>query len=105
MKTRKNLMLVGALGLGVIVMGAFSASDAHADVCYDRYGNRIVIDPMTLSAAYNCYNTYGTVIVIYPTGPAYVPAPAYGAYGAVGQARRTGRRAGRRGARRYDRRN
>ncbi len=99
-RTRK-WMLVGVLSTAMLGVTAMMSFEAEAAVCYDRYGRKIIVDPSTISAAYNCYNSAGVAIIIYPVAPAYVPGPYYGPAGVNGVARRTSRRTSRRVHRRH----
>jgi hypothetical protein len=101
MKRTAQRLILGVFAASAVSVVALGPSVARADVCYDSAKNQIVVNPLALSVPFHCFSEFGGIMVIYPTGPAYVPAPTYGAYGTVG----AGRRAGRRGARRYERRN
>ena len=92
-----------ALGLFGAAAGAallFGGRTAGAQTYYSATGAVIVVNPATLTAPMTVYNAYGQPVVIYPTRPAYVPAPIYGPTGIVGQSRRVARRTARRVSRR-----
>lgn len=90
------LGLLGASAAAALLPGR----DAMAQTYYDGSGTVIIVNPATLTAPVTVYNVHRQPVVIYPSHPAYVPAPVYGPTGVVGTSRRVSRRTSRRVSRR-----
>lgn len=94
-----------ALAAAVSLVGADIAAAAQVTV-YTKSGAKVVIDTDTIAQPTMYYTVAGAPYWVYPTHPAYVPAPAYaapvaGVAGTRGVARRTARRTTRRVDRRW----
>ncbi len=99
-KVSRRWFLTGMLSATSVFLLPGRQADADRVTYYDQHGNVIVIETNTLSGPVTVYNSYRRPVVVYPTHPAYVARPAYGAYGVVGQSRRVSRRTSRRVSRR-----
>ncbi len=97
----RRAFALGLLGTAAGAALLTTSRPAVAQTYYSATGAVIVINPATLTAPITVYNAYGQPVVIYPTSPAYVPAPVYGPTGIVGQSRRVARRTARRVSRRW----
>lgn len=96
---------VVALAAVLSLVGADLAEAAQVTV-YTKSGATVVINTDTLTAPAMYYTAAGAPYWVYPSHPAYVPAPAYaapvaGVAGTRGVARRTARRTTRRVDRRW----
>ena len=97
----RRLFSLGVLGMAAGGAAMLTSSEpVAAQTYYDASGAVIIVNPATITRPLNVYNAYGQPVVIYPTGPAYMPAPVYGPAGIVGQSRRVSRRTARRVSRR-----
>ena len=99
-KVSRRWFLTGMISVASMLLLPGRQAEADRVTYYDQYGNVIVIETNTLSGPVTVYNSYQQPVVVYPTAPAYVAQPVYGAYGVVGQSRRTSRRTSRRVSRR-----